>query len=220
MSSTAITTTRKATSRREDRWRVAGLQAAHLRLAVVQVSLTASSSADGAPRRALESIRERAIPIIRGLDSSSPNDLLHGVCFAARLELSDARRELLAGATGYGLPDLARARRALYRSLLLIAQVIAANAPKRGNDATLDSLRTFVRVAEQTNPDDIGWFLDVADGELALFILSAHLANAPRKKQEAAVLRTAIAAWKRQGRDPQIARVLRNSILAFANPPT
>ncbi|MFO7180466.1 MAG: hypothetical protein DIU78_017330 [Pseudomonadota bacterium] len=218
MRSASLTTTRTTTSTREDRWRVVGLRAAHLRLAVVQVSLTAPST-DGAPRRALESIRERAVPIIRALDSGSPNDLLHGVCFAARLELSDARRELLSGAAGYSLPDLARARQALYRSLLLFAQVIAANGPKRGSEDALDTLRTFVRVAERTNPDDIGWFLDVADGELALFIQSAHLANSPHKKQEATVLRTAIAAWKRQGRDPQVARVLRHSVLAFAHSP-
>ncbi|MFO7181649.1 MAG: hypothetical protein DIU78_023305 [Pseudomonadota bacterium] len=219
MTSTAPPTPRTTRLRRADGWHGTGLQATHLRLALIQVSLAAPATADGAPHHALELIRERAVQLIRRLDSGSPDDLLHGVCFAARIGLSEARRELLADAAGHGTPDLVRARLALYHSLLLIAQVVAANAPDHGADTTvaLDTLQTFLRAAEPASVDDAAWFLDVADGELTLFSLSAHLAGSSHQRHVAA-FRSAIAAWKRHGRDPQIAHQLRDSILGFAHP--
>ena len=218
MRSTAPPTPRTPTRRLAEGWRSVGLQATHLRLAVVQVSLAPPATADGATRRALQFIREGAVQLVRRLDSGSPDDLLHDVCFAARVGLSEVRRELLAEAAGSGSPDLTRARHALYQSLLLTAQVIAANAPAADAEVALDTLRLFVRAAEQASIDEPGWFLDVIDGELTLFTLSAHLTGPLRNQLDPTVLRAAIAAWKRHGRAPELAHDLRASILALTHP--
>jgi hypothetical protein len=196
-----------------------------LRLALVRIALPEAPELLEPAREALRVVGRNANHAVRSTDVRRDDDLLTGVCFAARSHIAEARQILAAASVEYS--ELVRARRRLYRGLSVVAEALSATTVSRakvrvsdipparqGHGVLFAQFLTQVAAATRTNPKDIGWVLDVADAELA--ITAAHprytrLATEHRNTLRA--IRGEMAAWSAGTRHPDAGYSLLNRLI-------
>jgi hypothetical protein len=196
-----------------------------LRLALVRVALSESPALHEAAREALRVVGRDANHAVRSTDVRRDDDLLSGVCFAARSHIAEARQILAAASTEYS--ELVRARRRLYRGLSVVAEALTATTMSRaklrlsdvqpsllGHGVLFSQFVTQVAAATRANPTDIAWVLEVADAELA--IAAAHPRYSQLSSEQRNTLRSIrgeMAAWSAGTRNPDVGYSLLNRLI-------
>ena len=196
-----------------------------LRLALVRIALPEAPDMLEPAREALRVVGRDANHAVRNADVRRDDDLLTGVCFAARSHIAEARHILAPANVEY--VELARARRRLYRGLSVVAEALSATtvsraklrlsdvpAPRQSHGVLFAQFLTQVAAATRTNPKDIAWVLAVADAELA--VAAAHprysrLGNEQRNTLR--VIRGEMAAWSAGNRHPDAGYSLLNRLI-------
>jgi hypothetical protein len=200
-----------------------------LRLALVRIALPEAVELLEPAREALRVVGRDANHQVRNADVRRDDDLLTGVCFAARSHIAEARQILSAANVEY--VELVRARRRLYRGLAVVAEALSATTvsraklrvsdfppPRQGHGVLFSQFLTQVAAATRANPKDIAWVLEVADGEIA--IAAAHpryTRLAAEQRNALRVIRGEMAAWSAGTRHPDAGYSLLNRLILLVD---
>jgi len=196
-----------------------------LRLALVRIPLPETPELLEPAREALRIVGRDANNAVRDADVRRDDDLLTGVCFAARSHIAEARHILASASVEYA--ELVRARRRLYRGLAVVAEALNATTvsraklrmsdippPRQGHGVLFAQFLTQVAAATRANPKDIAWVLELADGELA--IAAAHpryTRLADEHRNTLRIIRGEMAAWSAGNRHPDAGYSLLNRLM-------
>jgi hypothetical protein len=147
-----------------------------VRAALAGIHLSRASSHDALREAAwaLEGLCVGMANVLDGLERDDADQLVKSVCLTVRVGLQQVKHEV----TGqlWELPEcLMRARTILLRSLVLLTEVQATVARRRGHarepvDA-VEVARAVVTLAVRTNPTDSKWIVLVGYAEIALLAL-------------------------------------------------
>jgi hypothetical protein len=168
-----------------------------LRAALAGIHLSRTSSHDALREAAwaLEGLCVGMANILDGLEQDDADHLVKSVCTTVRAGLQQVKHEL----TGqvWELPEcLVRARTLLLRSLVLLTEVQAAVARRRGQAReAVDAVavaRAVVTLAVHTNPTDSKWIVLVGYAEIALLALVPREQIDARFARNLTALRTLI----------------------------
>jgi hypothetical protein len=199
-------------------------QLSHLRWAIAEITIgpDAPSSVLEAVERALAHFAHRSTGLVDLLEIAFPE--LEDACFAARVGIDDARRQLSGTRTvrTERALGLLSARRRLYRSLVLTAEALSASGAKHAPSGVSVELGSALAVrrmlsdfrgglvsAGGEDPFRIRWALEVAHSELSIFAAHPSFGELPRAARTSLEeLRARIAVWSHGDLNPAVGQVL------------